>query len=118
LLQVDAPALGLFGACAAEVLGVPEPTGPGAVEAVVQHGCRVREAPDDWVETLARVDDLTLGAVRESWWRRRCEAGGQPGSMPGDLAEALRGVVVQCRAARLNRWQVLIVDLGASRGPG
>ena len=71
-------------------------------------GGPLREADGFWllpagcVATLARIDDLALGGLRRAWWARL----GHEGEPPADLGQAVRGLVVQCRAALANGWVV------------
>ncbi|MBK8975948.1 MAG: hypothetical protein IPM29_08475 [Planctomycetes bacterium] len=108
LLPVDAAAVvALAGPAAAS--GDP----PGIAREIDCGEVRMAVLARAVVDALAAVDDLQLAARRDAWWAAR--AADAP--LPPALADGVRGVVVQCRAARLNNWIVAVVEpvSGATR---
>lgn len=58
------------------------------------------------VSALAAFDDLRLARL----WNASWQALGATGAVPADLTQAIRGLVVQCRAAVSNGWEVFVVE--------
>lgn len=61
------------------------------------------------VTALARFDDLALPALYRSVAQRRCEPAVSP-----QLAGEIRGLVILCRCAVANGWEVLAIAPGRS----
>jgi hypothetical protein len=81
-----------------EILGAPL-SGPGAPVVRLLHRAAV--------DALAAIDDLSLAAL----WTEALAQLGRPGTPPPDLSQAIRGLVVQCRAAVANGWEVFVVEV-------
>lgn len=84
-------------------LAFEEMFGPVCVEQDTVHARPLTRAA---FAVLAAFDDLALSAL----WTAAWSALGHAGSPPGEWTEPIRGLVVQCRAAQANGWEVFVVE--------
>lgn len=63
------------------------------------------------VAAVAQIGDTAMARVWDGAWEQL----GRPLPVPADLTQAIRGFVVQCRAAVANGWEVFVVE---RREPG
>lgn len=71
--------------------------GPGIIRRALTH---------EAVALLARLDDLALGALYAA------VAASSGATLTPELAGTLRALVIQARAARVNGWEVWLLDAG------
>ena len=58
------------------------------------------------VGAVAKIGDTAMARV----WDAAFEQFGRPLPVPADLTQAIRGFIVQCRAAVANGWEVFVVE--------